>query len=144
MLLTQRSQRRPNLPGPLLAGEAVVGGVPVIERLESGKFPVLLDGQFGPLPPPPADGGVKGDAVEPGVKGAAAVKRIQLDEGLDESVLHHVFRFDTTAHNVHEGVVQSVLMPSDQLSKRRCVAFPSLSDELEIVFHNRSDSFDAR
>jgi hypothetical protein len=66
------------------------------------------------------------------------LKARELDEGLHEGVLKYVVGGVRRPHDVHQRVVQPILVSGDQLAERRSIALQGFVNQLSVVFHNRS------
>ena len=79
---------------------------------------------------------VKGNAVQPCVKCAGALERLQLEECLDEGLLDHVLGILGVADHVDYRVVQPILVLLYQLPEGCRLSRQSLSNQLGVVVHS--------
>ena len=96
---------------PFFAIQRIAGSIIARRWLAAGQFTRLFDRRGGFVPSSPADRQVKGDSVQPGVKGGVALERPQLEVGLNEGILDDIVRLVGGANHVDQGVVKSILIP---------------------------------
>ena len=99
-----------HLHRPFLTQEVFIHPLTVILRLLACQFASLFDLAFVFFSPSPTDRGVKGDAIQPGVKRTAAGKRGKLEVGLNKRVLQGIFGFMPRRTNMHQGREQPILV----------------------------------
>ena len=79
---------------------------------------------------------VEGDAVQPCVKCAGALERLQLEECLDEGLLDYVLGILGIAGHVDHGVVQPILVLLHQLPEGCRLSSECLTNQLGVVVHS--------
>src|SRR5205823_11097854 len=121
---------------PLLAEQPLLGLFRVVMRLQAQLFAFRIDGGLFTSPSTPANRRVDRDAIEPGIKGAAAGERTQLDISLDERFLCDVLGVVKRAANVGQRRAESNLVLADERAVGGGIAIASRADQLPVVlFH---------
>src|SRR5690606_35744271 len=144
VLLAQASEGRTNLRDPLFAFHSSThrwfGGCWFI----AATFPALLDGKLGPLPAAMAHCQIERNSIKPSVESTCTLKGGQFYERLHECVLNDVLRVRSRPGDMDQRGIQAVLVPQHQNPEGLAVARQRRIDQLEVVFHNCSEIFDAR
>lgn len=136
MFFAKPPQRRLHLFGSFVSFDAVGRRVVAAHGFVSAGVADFIDRRGRLTPPPSANGKVQGDSVQPRIKRAVAFERTQLDERLDERLLHQVACVFDGPRDVDQRVVQPVLIAQDQVAKRRRSATERFVDKLKIVYHD--------
>ena len=79
---------------------------------------------------------VEGNAIQPCVKCAGALERLQLEECLNEGLLDYVLGILGVADHVDHGVVQPILVLLHQLPEGCRLSSQGLSNQLGVVVHS--------
>jgi hypothetical protein len=124
---------------PLFAEQPFFRCFAIVQRLNACAFALLVDRGLSLATPPAADRNVERDAIQPRVKRAVPLERIELEECLHEGLLDHVLGFLAPPRDVQHRIEEAVLVFTDHLPKRLSVAAQGIIDELCVVSHNRSD-----
>jgi hypothetical protein len=136
VLIAEPVERAPDLNGPLFAEQPIFGLFRVVMRLQTQLVALRIDGRLFAAPATPADRRVNRDAIQPGVKGAAAGERAQLDISLDERFLCDVLGVVKRAANVGQRRAESNLVLADERAEGGGIAIASGPDQLPVVlFH---------
>ena len=80
---------------------------------------------------------VKCNPIQPGIKRAGVLERLQLQKCLHKGVLNHVSGVLGVAEGVKNGVVQPVLILQHQLAKRIRLPGEGLLNQLCVVVHSK-------
>lgn len=136
VLLAQRGNRPLNLLNPLHLFEPFAGAVLVVDRLVAADFLRVLNRHRRPSPSPLAGGDIEGDPVEPSVKRAGMLERVQTHKRLYERLLRYIQGVFAVTDHVVQRVEQPVLVSLDQLPKRSRSARQGIPNQLGVVAHS--------
>ena len=106
-----------------------------VDRFHSRQLPAAFDRDFRPFAPPLGGSDIAGNAVEPRIKGARAVKRSQIQKGLNQSFLDDIAGVLHVSDYIGDGIEKPVLVFLDQISEGHGMTFQDFVDQLEVVAH---------
>jgi len=136
VLIAEPLERSPHLNGPLFAEQPLLGLFADVMRLQAQLFALRIDGRLFAAPATPANRRVDRDTIQPGVKGAAAGERAQLDIGLDKRFLGDVLGVVKRAANMGQRRAEPDLVLADEHAEGGGIAIARGPDQLPVVlFH---------
>ena len=116
----------------------------LVDRFQARLLAAAFDRNHRTFPPSLGGGHIEGNAVEPRVKGARALKRRQIQKSLHQSFLDDIAGVLHVADHIRDGIEKPVLILLDQISEGHRVAFHDFVDQLEVVAHIDLVGYDAR